>query len=107
MGPQGMKEIGEGIMQRSAYLARQLDALPGVKAPCFSGPIFKEFVVSFDGTGRSVAAINAALLERKIFGGKDLSGWFPALGQSALYCVTEVLTKDDLDALVGALKEIL
>ena len=27
MGPQGMREIGEGIMQRSAYLAGQLDAL--------------------------------------------------------------------------------
>lgn len=107
MGPQGMKEIGEGIMQRSAYLARQLAALPGVRAPHFSGPFFKELVVDFDGTGKTVADINAALLERKIFGGKDLSGWFPALGQSALYCVTEVHTKDDLDALVGSLKEIL
>ena len=107
MGPQGMREIGEGIMQRSAYLAKQLDNLPGIKAPQFSAPFFKEFVVNFDGTGTSVADINAALLDRKIFGGKDLSEWFPALGQSALYCVTEVHSKDDLDALVGALKEIL
>jgi glycine dehydrogenase subunit 1 len=107
MGPQGMREIGEGIMQRSAYLAGQLDALDGVKAPVLSAPFFKEFVVNFDGTGKSVAEINKALLERKIFGGKDLSTWFPSLGQSALYCVTEVHTKGDLDALVGALKEIL
>jgi glycine dehydrogenase subunit 1 len=107
MGPQGMKELGEGLLQRSAYLARQLDALDGVKAPAFSAPFFKELVVDFNGTGKSVADINAALLERDIFGGKDLSKWFPALGQSALYCVTEVLAKDDLDALVGALKEIL
>ena len=28
----------------------------------------------------------------RIFGGKDLSAEFPALGQSALYCVTEVHT---------------
>ena len=107
MGPQGMKELGEGLLQRSAYLAGQLDALPGVKAPAFSAPCFKEFVVDFNGTGKSVADINAALLERGIFGGKDLSAWFPALGPSALYCVTEVLGKDDLDTLVGALKEIL
>lgn len=107
MGPQGMKELGEGILQRSAYLAKQLDALPGVKAPAFSAPFFKEFVVDFNGAGKPVADINAALLERGIFGGKDLSTWFPALGQSALYCVTEVLTKDDLDTLVDALKEIL
>ena len=107
MGPQGMREIGEGIMQRSTYLAGQLDGLDGVTAPVFSAPVFKELVVSFDGTGKTVAEINKALLERKIFGGKDLSAWFPSLGQSALYCVTEVHTKVDLDALIGALKEIL
>ena len=73
----------------------------------FSAPFFKEFVVNFDGTGKTVADVNKALLERKIFGGKDLSTWFPELGQSALYCVTEVHTKDDLDALVGALEEVL
>ena len=107
MGPQGMRELGEGIMQRSAYCAGRLNEIAGVKAPAFSGPFFKEFVVDFNKTGKSVAAINKALLERKIHGGKDLSTMFPSLGQSALYCVTEVHTKDDLDALVGALQEIL
>jgi len=107
MGPQGMREIGEGIMQRSAYLAAELDCLEGVKAPLYSAPFFKEFVVSFEGTGKTVTDINRALLERKIFGGKDLSSWFPSLGQSALFCVTEVHTKSDLDSLVSALKEIL
>ena len=63
-------------------------------------------MVNFDGTGKSVADINKALLERDIFGGKDLSAGFPALGQSALYCVTESYDQDDLDALVDALKEI-
>ena len=63
-------------------------------------------MVDFGSTGKSVADINAALLERKIFGGKDLSKWFPALGQSALYCVTEVHTQDDIDRLAGALKEV-
>jgi glycine dehydrogenase subunit 1 len=106
MGPQGMKELGEGLLQRSAYLAGRLATIRGVQAPRFRAPYFKEFVVNFDGTGRTVKAINKALLERKIFGGKDLSGDFPALGQSALYCVTEIHTKDDLDQLAAALAEI-
>ena len=106
MGPQGMRELGEGIMQRSAYLARELAEIKGVRAPLYSAPFFKEFVVSFDGTGKTVATINKALLEHQIFGGLDLSKWFPSLGQSALYCVTEVHTKGDLDALVDALKEV-
>jgi len=107
MGPQGMVELGEGIMQRAAYLVGELGKLKGVKAPKYSAPVFKEFVVDFSGTGKKVADINKALLKKKIFGGKDLSEMCPDLGQSALYCVTEVHTKSDLDALVTALKEIL
>jgi glycine dehydrogenase subunit 1 len=52
-----------------------------------------------------VAEINKALLAKGIFGGKDLTQEFPELGNSALYCVTEVHTKDDIDRLVTALKE--
>jgi glycine dehydrogenase subunit 1 len=106
MGPQGMADIGEGIMLRSHYAMQQLDRIPGIRAPLFRAPHFKEFVVSFDGTDRSVAAINKALLERGILGGLDLSRQSPDLGNSALYCVTEVHTQDDIDALAAALKEI-
>jgi glycine dehydrogenase subunit 1 len=41
-----------------------------------------------------------------IFGGKDLTRDFPELGASALYCVTEIHTKADIDRLVGALREV-
>lgn len=107
MGPQGMVEIGEGIMSRSRYAMLELATVRGVQAPVFQSPHFKEFVVNFDGTGRTVAEIHRALLDRGIFGGKDLSHEFPELGQSALYCVTEVHTKEDLDRLVNTLKEVI
>jgi len=106
MGPQGMMEIGEGILLRSRYAMMELDTLPGVRAALFEGTHFKEFVVNFDGTGKSVGEINEALLARGIFGGKDLTGEFPQLGNSALYCVTEVHTKQDIDTLAGALREV-
>jgi glycine dehydrogenase subunit 1 len=107
MGPQGMVEIGETIMARSRYAMLEIDKIKGVKAPVFQSPHFKEFVVNFDGTGKTVAEINKALLAREIFGGKDLTREFPKLGSSALYCVTEVHTKDDIDRLVSALKEVM
>ncbi|MGA9350622.1 MAG: aminomethyl-transferring glycine dehydrogenase subunit GcvPA [Anaerolineae bacterium] len=106
MGPQGMVEIGEGIMARSRYAMLEIDKLEGVKTPVFRSPHFKEFVVNFNGTGKTVAEINKALLVREIFGGKDLTKEFPELGNSALYCVTEVHTQDDIDRLVTALKEV-
>jgi glycine dehydrogenase subunit 1 len=106
MGPQGMVDVGEGIMARSHYAMMQIDKIEGLKAPLFQSPHFKEFVVHFDATGRTVAEINKALLARGIFCGKDLTEEFPELGCSALFCVTEVHTKADIDRLVGALKEV-
>lgn len=107
LGPAGLAELGRGIMQRSQYAAARLSELPGVAAPALDAPFFKELVVSFDGTGQTVAALNTALRERGIFGGKDLSREFPWLGESALYCVTETHTKEDIDRLVEALAEVI
>jgi len=84
----------------------QMSKIKGVRSPVFQSTHFKEFVVNFDGTGKTVAEINKALLRHKIFGGKDLTKEFPELGNSALYCFTEVHTKDDIDRLVIALKEV-
>jgi glycine dehydrogenase subunit 1 len=107
MGPQGFAEIGEGIMQRARYAALEIGKISGVKAPLFLSAHFKEFAVNFDGTGKTVAEINRGLLERNIFGGKDLSHEFPALGQSALVCVTEMHTQADIDRLAAALEEVI
>jgi glycine dehydrogenase subunit 1 len=83
-----------------------LDDLDGVRA-VFRGGFFKEFVLNFDDSGKSVAEINRGLHEHGIFGGKDLTRDLPELGASALYCVTEVHTKDDIDRLAGALQEVI
>ena len=106
MGPKGFQEIGETILQRSHYAMDALSKLDGVKV-LFPNNVFKEFVLNFDGTGKTAEALNKALLQHKIFGGIDLSGDFPELGNSALYCVTEIHTKGDIDTLVAILKEVI
>jgi glycine dehydrogenase subunit 1 len=105
MGPQGFVDLGELILQQSHYAAHQIGELPDVRVR-FPRGFFKEFVVDFTDTGKTVAEIDRGLRSRGIFGGGDLSVRFPALGQSALYCVTEVHTKDDIDRLVEALAEV-
>jgi glycine dehydrogenase subunit 1 len=105
MGPKGMREVGEAIIQKSRYAAKRLSEIEGVEIPFSS--FFKEFLVNFDGAGKKVSEINRALLDHKIFGGKDLTGEFPELGSSALYCVTEVHAKEDIDKLATAVEEVL
>ncbi len=106
MGPKGMEEVGQTIMQKSQYAVQRLNELDNVKGSYFDSVFFKEFVVDFNKTGKTVKEVNKALLEKGIFGGKDLSKDFPELGQCALYCVTEVHTKTDIDKLITALEEI-
>ena len=103
MGPKGMQEVGTTIMQKSQYAAQKMSQIPGIQLKT-TGPFFKEFLVNFDMAGKKVADINKALLGYKVHGGVDLSTAFPDLGQSALYCVTEIHTKDDIDKLCYALQ---
>ncbi|MCL2700044.1 MAG: aminomethyl-transferring glycine dehydrogenase, partial [Defluviitaleaceae bacterium] len=106
LGPQGMEEIGSTIIQKNAYAKAKIAGVKNIKIAPLSKYNFKEFVVDFNNTGLTVAQINKALYDRGIFGGKDLSKEFPAFGQTALYCVTEVHTKEDIDRLVSELAEI-
>jgi glycine dehydrogenase subunit 1 len=106
LGPKGIRELGEAILQRSMYAMKVLSSIDGVKAPKFRAPHFKEFVVEFP-ERKSVEEINKELLKEGIFGGIDLRKHFPELGNSALYCFTEVHMKEDIDKLADALKRIL
>ena len=103
MGPEGMKDLGVGLMQRASYLRNALSKIPGVSIAT-GAPCFKEFPVKFE--RKSVAEVNAELLRRNIYGGHDLGADCPGLRNTALYCVNEMMTKADMDELVFALSEI-
>ncbi|MHA1975278.1 MAG: aminomethyl-transferring glycine dehydrogenase subunit GcvPA [Candidatus Hodarchaeales archaeon] len=107
LGPIGMQELGKLILQKSQYAMQRLSRIDGITIPFNKTAHFKEFVVDFDRTRKKVSEINELLVKKKIFGGKDLSQEFPNLKESALFCVTEVHKKDDIDKLVLGLEEIL
>ena len=57
--------------------------------------------------GGSPFSVNKILYRKHgMVGGKDLSGEYPQFGQSALYCVTEAHTLDDIERLIAALNDI-
>ena len=86
---------------------KKISEIKGIKIPLSRSAHFKEFVVDFNTTGKTVKEVNKALLEQGIFGGKDISTEFPQPGNRALYCVTEIHMKEDIDKLVQALSEFL
>jgi glycine dehydrogenase subunit 1 len=100
MGRQGLRQVAELCYHRAHYAAGQIAQLPGY-AVLDHGPFFREFAVRCP---RPVAEVNAALRERGIIGGYDLSSDYPHLGNAMLLCVTEMNSRPEIDDLVAALK---
>ena len=102
LGKQGMKDLAKLCYQKAHYAAAEIDRLDGflVESSGSGTAYFHEFVVRCPG---SPAAINAALLERKIIGGLDISD---RSDNGMLVCVTETNLKADIDMFVVALGEI-
>jgi glycine dehydrogenase subunit 1 len=107
MGPRGMVELGEAMMARTRYAMERLAEVPGVRIPFAGSHHAKEIVLDLGPSGRTVAEVNAALLELGFLGGVDLSSEFPELGQALLVAVTEVRTQDEIDRFADALREVL
>ena len=105
LGPDGLKDLSQTIMEKSHYAAKVLGEVPGIEAPALDSPFFQEFTVNFG--GKKVKDVHSALLQLGIQGGKDITSEFPVHGNSALYCVTEVHSADDIDRLGDAVRRIM
>jgi len=107
IGPRGLERLGRTILANSDYAIRRLNEIEGLRVPHFEAQHFKEFVIGLNDTRLTATHVNAELLSRGIQGGIPLDEQFPELGQSALYCVTELHTRENIDRLVTAMKTIL
>ena len=108
MGRQGLRQVAELCYHKAHYAAAEIEKLPGYSLPFKRGPFFQEFVVQCPAPA---GEINQKLIERNILGGLDIGvppfsdPLPPDLKQAMLVCVTEMNSKDDIDALVAGLAE--
>jgi glycine dehydrogenase subunit 1 len=94
-GKVGLKELARQNLAKAAYTAEQFAKHGKV---LFAGaPRFNEFVVQ---TKEDPHAINSRLLRHKIVGGLPLNKFYPELGNAALWCCTELTTRNSIDAAV-------
>jgi glycine dehydrogenase subunit 1 len=103
LGPKGLRSLGEYVTIMANYLMRLLSYIDGVEAPAFNAPHFKEFTLTIKKRGMSVKDLNIKLLKHGMIGGHPVVEAFPELGESALCCVTERHTKDDLERFARAI----
>lgn len=102
LGRAGIVRLAETIALRARYAAKRLSEIPGVEAPALDSRHFKEFTARFPCNYRE---LHKHLLEKGILGGHYIGSQFPWLGEAALFCVTEVHSKGDIDMLAEKVAE--
>ncbi len=103
LGPAGLRRLAEICYHKAHYAAAQIAALDGYEV-VGDKPFFKEFVVRCPAPVRE---INDYLLEEwGILGGYDLGRDYPQMENHMLVCVTEVIRREEIDALVEALAKV-
>jgi glycine dehydrogenase subunit 1 len=103
LGKEGLREMAEQNLSKAQFALAELEKIPGVKR-AFSAPFFNEFAVEFP---RSVKMVNAQLLKEKIVGPFVLGSAYPELTKHALICVTETISRREIERFVGAVKRAL
>ena len=96
LGKQGLRQVAELCYHKAHYAASRIAQLSGYSLP-IDGTFFQEFVVRCP---IPPAEVNRGLLDRNILGGLDISESIP---NGMLVCVTEMNSREEIDALVDAL----
>jgi len=99
LGGTGLCQLARLNHDKTQYLLNSL-----VKAGArrlFGGPVFNEFVVEFPADFRPA---RERLLAENIVAGLDLGALYPELADCYLFCVTETISKQTMDAIIAEVR---
>jgi glycine dehydrogenase subunit 1 len=103
LGKCGLRDMAAHNLYKADYARQKINEVKGIESR-FSGTSFNEFVLSFN---KPWVEIESSLREKLIIGGYNLQKDYPGLKNCALFCVTEMHKKEDIDKLAEILDEIL
>ena len=95
MGPEGLKEVATACTSKAHYFAKQLTGIKGVSLK-YDGEFFHEFVT----VSENVDKILKALEKQGILGGLKVGK------NEILWCVTEAVSKAELDKAAAIVKGV-
>jgi glycine dehydrogenase subunit 1 len=105
MGKTGLRKTAELCWNRSRYAASRIASLPGFSAAEGVSDFFREFTVRLP-AGKTAEEAFEALGKKGIVPGLPLGRYFPGEENALLVCVTEMNSREDIDALAAALGEL-
>lgn len=99
-GKVGLRELAKQNLAKAVYASEQLAKHSKL---LFQGaPRFNEFVIQ---TSEDPYSINNRLLGHHLIGGLPLKKFYPELGNTALWCCTEMTSRTAIDTAVGLMAE--
>ena len=96
MGPDGLRQVAESCMAHARYAAQRVCDVPGFDM-VYPGPYFHEFVTT------------CPCKPEKLLSGlarRGILGPLPLEDGNLLWCATEMNTRDEIDALEQAIREV-
>jgi glycine dehydrogenase subunit 1 len=99
LGRDGFAELGELLVQRTAYARERLAALPGVE-PLHDRPVFREFAVTLDAP---IEPVIERCLRQGVNPGYPLAADYPEHERGLLVAITELRSAADIDRLATVL----
>jgi glycine dehydrogenase subunit 1 len=99
LGRQGIVELGELMLKRTAYAREALGAVDGVEI-LFDAPVFREFAIKLDAPVREV--LDQLALDG-INGGYPIGLDYPELENTMLVAITEKRSKEQIDLFAKSL----
>jgi len=103
LGKEGLREMAHQNLSKARFALTELEKIPGVRR-AFDAPFFNEFTIELP---RSVKLVNVHLLREKIVGPFVLGTAYPELTKHALVCVTETITRAEIEKFASALRSAL
>lgn len=101
LGRNGFKRLAELNLQKAHYAFDRMCGL-GLR-PRFASPFYNEFVVEFS----DIDEIYETLACQGITGGVDLGRYHESLRNCMLICVTETMSRSDIDRVITAVANVL
>lgn len=103
LGREGIVELGELMLQRTAYAREALSKIDGIEL-LHTAPTVREFAVRLD---VPVEAVIDRCHQLGIAAGYPLGRAYPEYGDGLLVAITERRSKADIDRLAGALSDVI
>ena len=100
LGRQGLVDLGELLLQRTAYARAALTAIDGVE-PLHDQPVVREFAVTLDA---DVDAVIERCAADGVNCGYPLARDYPEYSNGLLVAITEQRSKSDIDRLAATLQ---